>query len=94
MKNSNSDSNNAAVPKKRKVLEKEKEKEAEAATEIQLLIKNIERFVFIFLLTVLQAVLKEQVKAKQLKRGVGNYIYEAVKNQCVNKGWIAVSSKK
>lgn len=49
---------------------------------------NIERFVSVFLLTVLQAVINEQIKAKQMKREVGDYIYTAVKDQCLRKGWI------
>lgn len=47
-----------------------------------------ERFVSVFLLTVLQAVINEQIKAKQMKREVGDYIYTAVKDQCLKKGWI------
>lgn len=49
---------------------------------------NTESFVSVFLLTVLQAVINEQIKSKQLKREVGDYIYQAVKDQCLKKGWI------
>jgi hypothetical protein len=44
--------------------------------------------VAIYLLILLQAVINEQVNAKQLKHGVGMYIYEAVKDQCIRQGWI------
>lgn len=44
--------------------------------------------VSIFLLTVLQAVINEQVTIKQLKKEVGSYIYTAVKDQAIRKGWI------
>jgi hypothetical protein len=42
----------------------------------------------IWLLTILQAILNEQVKAKLLKREVGDYIYEGVKDQARKLGWI------
>ena len=44
--------------------------------------------VSIFLLMVLQAVINEQVGIRQLKRDVGDYIYQAVKDQAIRKGWI------
>jgi hypothetical protein len=37
---------------------------------------------------VLQAVINEQIRAKQLKKEVGDYIYQAVKDQAVRQGWI------
>jgi hypothetical protein len=43
--------------------------------------------VSVFLLTVLQAVLNEQVKARQMNRRVADYVYGAVKDQCTRKGW-------
>jgi hypothetical protein len=46
------------------------------------------RQVSVFLLTVLQAVLNEQINARQLKREVGDYIYQAVKDQAIRQGWI------
>ena len=46
------------------------------------------RQVSVFLLMVLQAVIKEQVGIRQLKRDVGDYIYQAVKDQAVRKGWL------
>lgn len=58
------------------------------AVEIQSIIKDAERFVSVFLLTVLQAILNEQVKAKQLKKDVGDYIYQAVKDQANRKGFL------
>jgi hypothetical protein len=42
----------------------------------------------IFLLGVIQSIINEQSKAKQLKRDVGNYVYQAVKDQATRKGWI------
>ena len=42
----------------------------------------------IFLLTVLQAVINEQVNIRQLKKEVGEYIYYAVKDQAYRQGWI------
>lgn len=42
----------------------------------------------IWLLTILQAVINEQVKAKLLRREVGSYIYEAVRDQAKKLGWI------
>jgi hypothetical protein len=44
--------------------------------------------VSIFLLTILQAVINEQVSIKQLRREVGDYIYQAVKDQATKKGWL------
>jgi hypothetical protein len=41
-----------------------------------------------FLLTVLQSMINEQVDAKLLDREVGSYIYCAVKDQAIRKGWI------
>jgi hypothetical protein len=41
----------------------------------------------IFLL-ILHAVINEQVAIKQLKKEVGTYIYEAVKEQAHKLGWI------
>jgi hypothetical protein len=46
------------------------------------------RQVSVFLLTVLQAVINEQIKAKQLEYHVGNYLYNAVKDQAIRQGWI------
>ena len=51
-------------------------------------VQDERRQVSVFLLTVLQAVINEQVKAKQLNRDVGSYIYQAVKDQAIRKGWI------
>ena len=61
------------------------EKDAE---EIKSTIKDTERFVSVFLLTVLQAVINEQVKVKQLKREVGDYLYQAVRDAAIKQGWI------
>ena len=61
----------------------------EEAEEIKATIRDTERFVSTFLLTVLQAVLNEQVKARQIKdRQVADYIYEAVKDVAIKQGWI------
>jgi hypothetical protein len=51
-------------------------------------IQDERRQVSIFLLTVLQAVINEQIRAKQLNKDVGDYIYQAVKDQAVKKGWL------
>lgn len=58
------------------------------AEEIGATIKDTEKFVSVFLLTVLQAVINEQIKAKQLKKEVGDYMYQAVKDQAIRKNWI------
>lgn len=42
----------------------------------------------VFLLTILQAIINEQIKAKQLKKNVGTYIYSAVKDQAQKMKWI------
>lgn len=46
------------------------------------------RQVSVFLLTVLQSIINEQVIAKQLNRDVGLYIYQAVKDQAIRQGWL------
>jgi hypothetical protein len=51
-------------------------------------IQDVRRRVSVFLLTVLQAVINEQIRAKQLRRDVGDYIYQAVKDQAAKKRWI------
>lgn len=64
---------------------REVEKEAE---EIKAMIKESQKDVCIFLLVVLQSIINEQITAKELKREVGKYLYQAVKDQCIRKGWI------
>jgi hypothetical protein len=44
--------------------------------------------VSIFLLTVLEAVLNEQVKAKLVSHDAAKYILTAVKDQAIRQGWI------
>ena len=51
-------------------------------------VQDDKRQTAIFLLTVLQSVITEQIKAKQLERHVGSYIYQAVKDQAIRQGWI------
>lgn len=58
------------------------------AAEIQSLIKDTERFISVFILTVIQAILNEQQKARTLDKKTANYIYSAVLDQCRRKGWI------
>ncbi|MGH9977327.1 MAG: hypothetical protein ACRD8Z_16075 [Nitrososphaeraceae archaeon] len=43
----------------------------------------------IWMLTILQAVINEQVKAKQLQKHVGSYIYQACKEEARRQGWIS-----
>jgi len=62
-----------------------KEVEKEAA-EIKAIIKETQKDSCIFLLVVLQSIINEQITAKQLKREVGSYIYQAVKDQAIKKG--------
>jgi hypothetical protein len=47
----------------------------------------------IFLLTILQAVINEQIEIRQLKRDVGSYIYEAVKEQAHKLGYLENENK-
>jgi len=42
----------------------------------------------IFLLTILQAIINEQVSIRQLRKDVGAYIYEAVKEQAYKLGYL------
>jgi hypothetical protein len=51
-------------------------------------IKDTERQTTVFLLTVLQAVINEQVKVRRLYRDVGTYIYEAVEDMAEKQGFI------
>ena len=55
---------------------------------IQLERERERRQVATFLLTMLQAVLNEQRNARLLDKETAEYIYEAVKDQCVRIGWI------
>jgi hypothetical protein len=61
---------------------------AEETEDIEIIIKQVKKDTSGFLLTVLQSIINEQIEAKQLKRDVGNYIYQAVKDQAIRKGWI------
>jgi hypothetical protein len=61
------------------------EKDAE---EIKALIIESQKDTCIFLLVVLQSIINEQITAKELKRETGKYLYQAVKDQCIRKGWI------
>jgi hypothetical protein len=65
--------------------DKEEEKEAE---EVKTLIKDVERDTTKYILGVLQTIINEQVKARDLDRQTGDYIYEAVREQAHRKGWI------
>ena len=51
-------------------------------------VQNDKTQVAVFLLTVLQSVINEQIKAKQLESHVGSYIYLAVKDQAIRQGYI------
>jgi hypothetical protein len=50
--------------------------------------KDVKKDTCIFLFVVLQPIINEQISIKQLRRETGSYIYQAVKNQCIRKGWI------
>ena len=65
--------------------DKEEEKEAE---EVKILIKDIERDTTKYILGMLQTIINEQVKARDLDRQTGDYIYEAIREQANRKGWI------
>jgi hypothetical protein len=56
--------------------------------EISALIKEVERDTSNYLISVLQAIVNEQVQSRTLKRETGNYILDAVKDQASKKGWI------
>jgi len=58
------------------------------AAEINATIKEAQKDDCIFMLVVLQSIINEQITAKQLDRTVGKYIYNAVKDQCIRKGFI------
>jgi hypothetical protein len=66
------------------------EKETE---DIKGMIVEVKKDACIFMLVVLQSLGNEQIKAKQLKRDVGNYISQGVKDQARREGWIDVSRK-
>jgi hypothetical protein len=42
----------------------------------------------VFILRILKATIKEQTDVKLLDKETGNYIYDAVWEQVVRKGWI------
>jgi hypothetical protein len=44
----------------------------------------------IFLLTILQAVINEQVQIRELKSSTGKYIYDAVKSEASKLGYLNV----
>jgi hypothetical protein len=56
--------------------------------EIEDMLHESKKDACIFMLVVLQSIINEQITAKQLKREVGSYLYKAVKDQCMQKGWI------
>jgi hypothetical protein len=51
-------------------------------------IQDDKRQTAVFLLTVLQSVLNEQQKASLIPKETADYIYLAIKDQCIRKGWI------
>jgi hypothetical protein len=57
--------------------------------EIQSIIKETQKDTCIFMLVVLQSIINEQITAKQLDKAAGKYIYNAVKDQCIRKRFIA-----
>jgi hypothetical protein len=52
------------------------------------IIKETKKDACVFILVVLQSIINEQIMAKQLKRDVGSYVYQSVKEQFIRKGWI------
>ena len=52
------------------------------------IIEEAHRETSIFMLTVLQSIINEQTQMGLLDKDEGDYIYQAVKDQCLRKGWI------
>jgi hypothetical protein len=50
--------------------------------------KEVERDTSKYLISVLQAIVNEQVQSRNLSRQTANYILEAIKDQAAKKGWI------
>jgi hypothetical protein len=73
---SNSNSNNT---------EEKLENETE---DIKAMIAEIRKDTCIFLLSVLQSILSEQISARTLDRATGSYIINAFEDQCKQMGWI------
>jgi hypothetical protein len=51
-------------------------------------IQNERNQVSIFLLTILQAVINEQIQSKQLEKHVGKYLYDSVKQYAKDLGYL------
>jgi hypothetical protein len=54
----------------------------------KLVIEEIRKDTCIFLLSALESLIKEQVQAHALRKEIGIYIIDAVKDQARRKGWI------
>ena len=52
------------------------------------IIKETQKETTIFMLAILKSIINEQVAARQLKKDVGSYIYQAVKDQFTRKWWM------
>ena len=52
------------------------------------IIKETQKKTTIFMLAILKSIINEQVAARQLKKDVGSYIYQAVKDQFTRKWWM------
>jgi hypothetical protein len=50
--------------------------------------KVVERDTSKYLISVLQAIVNEQVQSRNLSRQTGNYIVDSVKDQAAKKGWL------
>lgn len=61
---------------------------AEEAKDIETIVKEAKKNTCVYLLVVLQSIINEQIAARQLKRDVGDYIYQAVKDQAIRRDWI------
>ncbi|HZA69590.1 MAG TPA: hypothetical protein VE548_07800 [Nitrososphaeraceae archaeon] len=56
--------------------------------EFKLIIKEAQKDACRFLLIVLQSIINELVIANRLDKSTGSYIYDAVRQQAITKGWI------
>ncbi len=64
------------------------DKQAKETEELQALIRTVERDTSNYLIGVLQAIIREQTKARNLTRATGAYIYDSVKDSAVKRGWL------
>jgi hypothetical protein len=60
----------------------------EEAEEFKAIINEAQKDACRFLLIILQSIINEQVIANHLDKSTGSYVYDAVRQQAVIKGWI------